>query len=91
MAGLRYEVSFEGAASPTLRAAFTDCHPDTRSGRTIVRCDQESLPDVISRIEDLGLHLVGIRLVVGHSATNRSRLTGAERPRNSPRITPIER
>ena len=70
MAGLRYEVSFEGAASPTLRAAFTDCRVGTRSGHTIVCCDRASLPGVISRIEDLGLRLVGIRLVAGHPATN---------------------
>ena len=41
MADLTYEVSFQGVASPTLRAAFVDCELVTGTGRTIVRCPHD--------------------------------------------------
>ena len=72
MAELGYEVSIKGAASPTLRAAFPDCVLDTHTGLTVVLCPRRALPDVIERIEDLGLRLLYIRLVVKHPDVHRS-------------------
>ena len=63
MADLAYEVSFKGVASPTLRAAFTECAVEAGAGRTLVRCRQEALSAVIARIEELGLQLLDVRLV----------------------------
>lgn len=63
MADLTYEVSFEGVASPTLRAAFVDCDPVTGAGRTIVRCPHGALGTVMARIEEFGLELLDVRLV----------------------------
>jgi hypothetical protein len=66
MADLRYEVSFEGVASPTLRAAFGDCELGTGVGTTWVRCEHDHLREVIARIEDLGLELLDVRLIAEH-------------------------
>lgn len=63
MADLTYEVSFKGVASPTLRAAFEDCEPQSGTGVTCVRCGQAELGDVMARIEELGLELLDVRLV----------------------------
>ena len=63
MAELTYEVSFEGVASPTVRAAFADCEVDTGTARTSVRCRQAALRSVIARVEELGLELLDVRLV----------------------------
>jgi len=63
MADLTYEVSFKGVASPTLRAAFADHELSAGSGRTLVRCAQPDLAGVLSRIEDLGLELLDVRLI----------------------------
>lgn len=63
MAELRYEVSFEGVASPTLRAAFAEHELATGPGRTIVRCPPDALSAVIARIEEFGLELLDVRLV----------------------------
>jgi hypothetical protein len=63
MAELSYEVSFKGAASPTLCAAFDDWELQTGSGVTLLRCDQRALHTVIDRIQDLGLELLDVRLV----------------------------
>ena len=71
MAELGYEVSIKGAASPTLRAAFPDCELDTHTGLTVMLCPQRALPDVIARIEDLGLRLLDIRLVARHPDVQR--------------------
>ena len=68
MADLRYEVSFKGVASPTLRAAFTDCELGTGVGTTWVRCPHDALRAIIARIEELGLELVDVRLIVEHPA-----------------------
>ena len=65
MADLTYEVSFKGVASPTLRAAFVDHELATGVGTTSVRCTQDALHDVIARIEDFGLQLIGVRLIAG--------------------------
>lgn len=82
MAGLRYEVSIEGAASPTVRAAFGDCEVDTLAGCTTVCCDRASLPGVIARIEGLALRLLGIRLVAEHPAPNGRLRKVADNPWN---------
>jgi hypothetical protein len=66
MADLRYEVSFKGVASPTLRAAFVDYELDDGSGATMVRCGHEELSGVMARIEELGLVLLDVRLVAEH-------------------------
>ena len=66
MADLRYEVSFKGVASPTLRAAFADCELGTGTGVTLVRCPQAALRSVLARIEELGLELLDVRLVAEH-------------------------
>ena len=70
MAELRYEVSFKGVASPTLRAAFTDCELGTGVGTTWVRCQHDALRQVIARIADLGLELLDVRLIAQHPATD---------------------
>ena len=70
MAELRYEVSFKGVASPTLRAAFADCELSAATGATLVRCTQDALRTVIARIEELGLDLIDVRLVAGHDPSH---------------------
>jgi hypothetical protein len=66
LADLRYEVSFKGIASDTLRAAFAPYELDAGAGVTLVRCSRAALSPVISRIEDLGLELLDVRLVADH-------------------------
>ena len=68
MADLMYEVSFKGAASPTLRAAFMDCELDGRMGVTSVRCTRAAVRTVIARIEEFGLELLDVRLIAEHPA-----------------------
>lgn len=68
MADLTYEVSFKGVASPTLRAAFGDCALDAGMGVTSVRCTQDGLRTVITRIEEFGLELLDVRLIAEHPA-----------------------
>jgi hypothetical protein len=70
MAELRYEVSFKGVASPTLRAAFGDYELGTGVGTTWVRCQHDHLRQVIARIEDLGLELLDVRLLAEHPAVD---------------------
>ena len=65
MADLTYEVSFKGVASPTLRAAFVDCDVTAGVGTTSVRCTHAALREVIARIEDFRLELIGVRLIAG--------------------------
>jgi hypothetical protein len=67
MADLRYEVSFKGVASPTLRAAFIGCELGTGVGTTWVRCTHDALREIIARIEELGLELLDVRLIAAHS------------------------
>ena len=64
MADLRYEVSFKGVASADIRAAFGECEPDTGHGES-PRCAarRRSFSAVLTRIEDLGLELLEVRLV----------------------------
>jgi hypothetical protein len=68
MADLRYEVSFKGIASPTLRAAFIGCELRTGVGTTWVRCTHDSLREVIAQIEEFGLELLDVRLIAEHPA-----------------------
>lgn len=71
MADLRYELSFKGAASPTLRAAFTGFEVRTGNGITFVRCTQDALSAVIDRIQELGLELLDVRLIAEPESTHR--------------------
>ena len=68
MADLIYEVSFKGVASPTLRAAFSDCEVAAARGVTSVRCPKASMRAVIARIEEFGLELIEVRLIAEHPA-----------------------
>jgi hypothetical protein len=63
VADVRYAVSFKGVASPTLRAAFADYELEDGTGVTIVRCSQEALRTVLTRIEDFGLVVNDVRTV----------------------------
>jgi hypothetical protein len=66
MAELIYELSFKGAASDTLAAAFEGCDVTTERGVTIVRSglpDQAALQGLIARINALGLELLDVHLV----------------------------
>ncbi len=63
MADLTYVLSFKGAASPTLRSAFSGCELTTEAGVTLVRCPSADLHRVIAMIQDLGLQLLDVRLV----------------------------
>jgi hypothetical protein len=67
MAELTYEVSFKGVASPTICAAFGDCELGTGVGTTWVRCMHDSIRDILTRIEDLGLELLDVRLIADRS------------------------
>ena len=64
MADLTYEVSFKGVASPTLRAAFVDCELGTGVGTTWVRCPHDAVRDIIARVDEFGLELLDVRLIV---------------------------
>jgi len=63
MAELTYQLSFKGAASPTLRAAFTNYELDTGDGVTLVRCIRGDLRVVLGLIQDLGLEVLEVHLV----------------------------
>jgi hypothetical protein len=65
MADLVYEVSFKGAASNELRAAFDDCELEAGPGTTMLRVGHDSLQDVLGRIQSFGLELLDVRLVAG--------------------------
>jgi hypothetical protein len=67
MAELTYELSFKGVASETLRAAFEGFELNPGSGVTRVGCSHGDLRVVIARIEELGLELLDVRLVVDRS------------------------
>jgi hypothetical protein len=65
MAQLEYVLTFKGAASDTLAAAFDGAELITRSGVTTLRTavlDQAELQGVIGRIHALGLELLEVRL-----------------------------
>jgi hypothetical protein len=69
MADLIYEVSFKGAASGTLRAAFADYDLSVGTGVTLIRCSHGELRALINQIEELGLQLLDVRLVADHAAS----------------------
>jgi hypothetical protein len=78
MAELTYELSFKGAASDALAAAFEDCYVTTGRGVTIVRRsvpDQAALQGLIARISALGLELLDVHPVAepGIAGSGRSR------------------
>lgn len=61
MAALTYVLSFEGAASPTLRAAFTEFELEVAAGVTSVRCPPDRLHVVLALVQDLGLEVLEVR------------------------------
>jgi hypothetical protein len=63
MAEMTYEVSFKGAASETLRAAFADYPVELEHGQTVIRCEPTCLDDVLERIRAFGLELLDVHLV----------------------------
>jgi hypothetical protein len=66
VAELVYELSFKGAASRTLAAAFAGCDVVTEHGVTRVRSgvpDQAGIHGLIARIGALGLELLEVHLV----------------------------
>jgi hypothetical protein len=66
MALLLYEVSFKGAASDTLAAAFDNAELTTDHGVTTVHAgvrDQADLQGLLGRVHALGLELLEVRLV----------------------------
>jgi hypothetical protein len=66
VAELVYELSFKGAASHTLAAAFAGCDVAAEHGVTTVRSgvpDQAGLQGLIARISALGLELLEVHLV----------------------------
>ena len=69
MADLSYQLSFEGAASPTLRSAFANWDLTTDDGVTVVRCAHGDLNRVIAQIQDLGLELLEVHLVADSDQT----------------------
>jgi hypothetical protein len=61
-----YELSFKGAASAVLVAAFEGCDVTTGQGLTVVRSqipDQAALQGLIVKINDLGLELLDVHIV----------------------------
>jgi len=66
-----YELSFKGAASATLRAAFYDCEVSTGPGMTTLRVavpDTAAMHGVVDRVKELGLEILELRLVVEPSS-----------------------
>ncbi len=68
MAALLYELTFMGAASSTLRAAFDDCALEASHGMTTLRCRRAALPELLDRVQSFGLELVNVRLVAEPAA-----------------------
>jgi len=68
MTELVYQVSFTGAASNALLAAFDDCLLTLGAGTTTLRCHHDALQDVLGRLESFGLELLDIRLVAAEQA-----------------------
>jgi hypothetical protein len=84
MAELIYELSFKGAASETLAAAFEGCEVATDRGVTVVRsevADQAALQGLIARINALGLELLDVHLVAEPGDNDDTWATGTDRPK----------
>jgi hypothetical protein len=82
MAELIYELSFKGAASETLAAAFEGCHVASDRGVTVVRSqvpDQAALQGLIARINALGLELLDVHLVAEPGDDNATWATDTDR------------
>jgi len=79
MAQLLYEVSFKGAASETLAAAFDDAEVTSDHGVTTVHTavrDQADLQGVLGRVHALGLELLEVRLVAEAAADDLTWIEG---------------
>ena len=62
-----YELTFKGEAGTTIRAAFPEFEVTATHGTTVLHgglTDQAALHGVIERIQDLGLELIDVRLIV---------------------------
>jgi hypothetical protein len=73
MADMVYEISFKGAASHTLAAAFPGCEVAVEHGVTTVRSgvpDQARLQGLIARVNALGLELLEVHLVAEPAAAD---------------------
>jgi hypothetical protein len=71
MAQLVYELSFKGAASASLKAAFADCEVRTGPGTTTLRVavpDPTAMHGIVDRVKDLGLEILELRLLVEPSS-----------------------
>ena len=69
MAKLVYEVSFKGAASETLCAAFGVLEVRSADRNTVVRCTPDQLQEVLDLIESFALELRDIHLVAEPAAS----------------------
>jgi hypothetical protein len=75
VAQLLYELSFKGAASAALRAAFEDCAISTTRGTTVLRMavpDRAAAQGLIDRVNGLGLEILEFHLVAEPSASGPS-------------------
>jgi hypothetical protein len=66
-----YEVTFRGAASPAIRAAFPDLSVTARSETTTLTgpcLDEAGLTAVIERVQALGLEVIDVHTTGGSSA-----------------------
>jgi hypothetical protein len=61
----RYVVTVKGEPGELLRAAFEDVQVSTAPGVTVLTAelDQPALHGLLTRIEDLGLELLDMRLI----------------------------
>jgi hypothetical protein len=62
----RYEITFLGQASATLRTEFEDCEVTIGPGTTTLRAalpDRGALSGLMERINSLGLDVIDVRLV----------------------------
>ena len=61
-----YEITFVGQADTVVRAEFDDCEVSVGPDTTTIHRelpDQGALHGLIQRVADLGLELIGIRVV----------------------------
>jgi hypothetical protein len=66
-----YEITVRGALGPRVTAALGDLPVETRGSVTMLRGElgSEALSDVLSRIRDLRLELIDVRLVATSGST----------------------
>ena len=67
-----YELTIKGQPGELLRAAFDDVVVSSGPGVTILSAelDQPALHGLLARIEDLGLELLDMRLVIDGNTTS---------------------